>query len=250
MRGVKGYLGPLDALLISTIAIEQSRQGYRGSMAEIGVFYGRLFFLVAKLLAPNEKALAVDLFDIGASAKSGKSAQLREFMNSARALGLFLDEDDIFVGPSNAVSPRQLLERGGPIRFFSIDGGHELHHLVEDSDLVLKTIAPHGVLCFDDFCNPEWPEVTLGSFDLLRANPQLVPFAVTKRKLYICCQDYADLYRGIVSNASLLARIPKSPIRMLNHAPAYLRDSMLRTRIPYEVLSRTGLGWLSERLYR
>ena len=249
MSSVKGYLGPVDALAISSVLIEQTKRGYAGGVAEIGVFYGRSFFLMAKLLAAGEKALAADLFDIDASASCEKSGQLRKFLENAAILGVPVDERDVFVGPSGALSPLQITVRAGPIRFFSVDGGHELHHVIEDGDLARNTLAPHGVICFDDFCNPEWSEVTLGVFDFLRKHKDFLPFAITEKKAYVCRRGYEGFYREAVLGSELLASFPKSVTRMLGHEPIFVSHPMLPQRLPYELLSRFGLGRLSERLY-
>ena len=44
MKTVKGYLDPVDALMISTILIAQSKAKLKGGVAEIGVYFGRSFY--------------------------------------------------------------------------------------------------------------------------------------------------------------------------------------------------------------
>ena len=65
MKGIKGYLDPVDALMISTILAAQNDARFGGSVAEIGVYFGRSFHLMAGLLRPDECAFAADLFNIG-----------------------------------------------------------------------------------------------------------------------------------------------------------------------------------------
>jgi hypothetical protein len=56
-------MNPSDALLFAAVAAGQTADGIKGSLAEIGVFFGRSFFLLAKMASDSEKALALDLFN-------------------------------------------------------------------------------------------------------------------------------------------------------------------------------------------
>src|ERR1700677_697810 len=61
---IKGFLNPVDAMIFSDILNFQTCQEYTGAVAEIGVFYGRSFTLMAKAITSEEKALGIDLYDI------------------------------------------------------------------------------------------------------------------------------------------------------------------------------------------
>ena len=95
MKGIKGYLDPVDALMISTILAAQSDARFGGSVAEIGVYFGRSFLLMAGLLRPDERAFAADLFDIG-TRSDGDSVQLASFLASGEKLGISIDRDMIY----------------------------------------------------------------------------------------------------------------------------------------------------------
>src|ERR1700691_5802704 len=91
MHRIRGYLGLIDALTISTILIGQKKALKRGSIAEIGIFFGRSFLLMASLIDSGEKALAADLFNIGQTTDGTDSLQLSAFLKSAKELGLHVD---------------------------------------------------------------------------------------------------------------------------------------------------------------
>jgi len=64
-------------MIFQAILDHQRRQNYVGAVAKIGVFYGRSFALMAKCVNPaNEKALGLDLFDIGVDSAGVSSQQV------------------------------------------------------------------------------------------------------------------------------------------------------------------------------
>lgn len=57
---MKGYLDPADALVFFSILEGQRRAGMSGGLAEIGIYYGRSFFLLKKLAKEGERVLGID----------------------------------------------------------------------------------------------------------------------------------------------------------------------------------------------
>lgn len=248
MHRIKGYLDPVDALIIAAILIAQNRASLVGGLAEIGVFYGRSFLLMAMLAGQHEGVLAVDLFDIG-PLDGGGSAQLRSFLRAAERLNVNIDKDMIFVGNSRNLNPEYVLKRVGASRFLSIDGGHYLADVASDTMLAAQTIADYGVISFDDFCNVEWPEVTLGIFDFLKVEaPNFTPFAITRKKLYVCKKEYQGYYTGIIDEAQLLRKIQTSRIMFMNHSIPLLQTYFAET-IRFHAFVKIGLGKLNTLFY-
>jgi len=249
MKTVKGYLDPVDALMISTILAAQSNANFKGSVAEIGVYFGRSFLLMAGLLRPGEHAFAADLFDIG-TRSGGDSVQLASFVASGERLGIPIDRNMIFAGNSRTLNAETIVGKAGALRFINIDGGHLLADVESDAGLAKAAIADFGVLCFDDFCNPEWPEVTLGVFNFLRANDsRFAVFALSQKKIFICQTGYLDLYKSTVEHAPALRSIRRMEVNILGRSAVHLRGTRLE-RIRYEILARTGLGSLNAFFYR
>ena len=52
---------------------------------------------------------------------------------------------------------------GGPLRFFSIDGGHLSHIVKHDLETAALSITDGGVIILDDYFNPEFPGVSEGT---------------------------------------------------------------------------------------
>jgi hypothetical protein len=248
MHRIKGYLDPIDALVIAAVLIAQNRANLVGGLAEIGVFYGRSFLLMAMLAGQHESAFAADLFDIG-PLDGGGTAQLRSFLRSAERFNVNIDKDMIFVGNSNKLNPEYMLNKVGELRFFSIDGGHYLADVASDAMLAAQTIAEYGVITFDDFCNVEWPEVTLGVFEFLKAGAtNFTPFAITRKKLYVCKKEYQEYYTGIIDDAQLLQKIKKPRIMFMNHSIPLLQTDLTET-VRFHAFVKMGLGRLNTLFY-
>ena len=245
---VKGYLDPADALVFLSILEGQEQRNFSGGMAEIGVYYGRSFFLLKKLARPGEKVLGIDLFDIG-KGQGGKSKQLRTFLENGRKLQLPVDESLIIVGDSTKLAAADIVAMIGQVRFFSVDGGHMLRHVEADSALARQALADFGVIAFDDSFNPEWPEVTVGIVDFLRANAgRYAPFCITNKKTYVCSNGFFDFYKAVIQRSSHLGSFEIADVEMLG-AQAVRVHHPLRRRILYEALVRSGMPALSQRVY-
>lgn len=247
MQGVKGYLSVEDALIIAAILSGQSRQGLGGGMAEIGVFYGRLLFLLLTMKAEDERVFAGDLYDIDVTPEG--SGQLRTVLATAQRLGLPLGENDVWAGDSCALDPELITRRAGPIRFFSVDGGHELHHVANDAALADRALADHGVICFDDFCSVEWPEVSLGVFDFLRKHRgAYAAFCVSTRKLYVCRAAHKAFYAAVVREAPALRKLLRPATRILGEDVVRCGASKPRDLVS-RAFDRAGMGQLAAALY-
>ncbi|MEM6535252.1 MAG: class I SAM-dependent methyltransferase [Pseudomonadota bacterium] len=95
----------------------------------------------------------------------------------------------------------------GPVRFFSIDGAHDLEHVRNDRDVAVATLHEKGIIAFDDYCSPEWPDVTLAIFELL-ADESEAGFdilAVSRKKAYVCRKRYVDDYAEAIRSAPVFA---------------------------------------------
>ncbi|SFB52770.1 Methyltransferase domain-containing protein [Rhizobium sp. NFR07] len=249
LQTVEGYLDPPDALVFLSLLQAQSDNGLNGGVAEIGVFYGRSYFLFKKVCNGEDKVLAIDLFDIDQQI-SGDVTQYSRFLDNGERLGLKVDEDLIIKGDSTQLRPNEITEKAGRIRFFSIDGGHMLRHVLSDSMLATDTLADHGIIAFDDTFNPAWPEVTVGVSDFLRdRQEQFAAFCMTKYKTYVCRREFYDFYRDAINNAADLMAFDHVETEFLGSKAIRLHNPMTR-RMVYEVMVRSGMRSLSERVYR
>jgi|RhiMethySRZTD1v2_1073278.scaffolds.fasta_scaffold210322_2 hypothetical protein len=246
MHKVKGYLGPVDAFAIAAILEAQQENGLTGSMVEIGTFYGRLFFLMQLAANGHGKFFAADTFDIGPH--RNYAGQYDQFVIYGKQLGLCIESRHVFVGDSKDLSADHIRARVGTCRFFHIDGGHEWKHVVNDAQLALDTMADYGVIAFDDFYNPEWPDVTVAVMDLLASRPDLKPFAITNRKLYVAKADYVDAYRNWVCSSVFTTGIPRHDVNLFKTATPFLKEPFER-KVGFFLMSKFLRGFGNGLLY-
>ena len=223
-----GYISRLDALIFRELIGGQIERGMTGSLAEIGVHYGRSFFLLALGRSGSEKCLAIDLFEDDALHTNADGiGRFGGFRKNLRKYRFNLSEEEILKGSSLELSAEEILSRVGPVRFFSIDGGHMYENVENDLRLAEEVLISEGVIVLDDVFSPLWPEVSIATFDWLRkAGNRFVPFLETKDKLYVCDSKYAALYRRtIYDNQALNSRMYRK-IFVLSHEVAFLMPSV------------------------
>jgi Methyltransferase domain len=237
---VNGYLKSLDARLIVALASWQTGTNITGSLAEIGVHHGKLFFLLALSRQVGEKSLAIDLFEddeMNASRRCG--GRSRAFSAHAASLNVALEATEVQKADSLTLTADDILSRVGRVRIFSVDGGHLYRHVAHDLPLVFSTLVPGGVIVVDDFCNSEWPEVTAATYDFVRAQAgKIVPAILTKKKLYLAPPKVASAYGEFATRfAAREKQMSSGPVEVMGRAVPYLTNSF-KAQIVDEVRSR------------
>jgi hypothetical protein len=237
---INGYLKSLDARLIVALASWQSSNQIAGGLAEIGVHHGKLFFLLALSRQVGEKSLAIDLFEddeMNASTRYG--GRSRAFSTHAASLNVTLESNEVQKADSLTLTSDDILSRVGRVRIFSVDGGHLYHHVAHDLPLAFSTLAPGGVIIVDDFCNPEWPEVTAATYDFVRAQEgKIVPAILTRKKLYLAPPNIASAYGEFATQFAARERhTNRGLVEVMGREVPYLTNS-LKAQIVDEVRSR------------
>lgn len=208
METVQGYLTRLDARLIAALLSFQDANNIVGHLGEIGVHHGRLYLMLALARRVGERALAIDLFEDDAiNANTCQAGRDRALFANARRLGIELSEEETFKTSSLAIEAADILVRTtGPIRFWSIDGGHLYHHVENDLLLAKRTLAPEGVVAVDDFFNPGWADVSFAVYDFLRRSEVIFPFAITAGKIYLAPSGVVEKYKAVLQAHADAAR--------------------------------------------
>lgn len=247
LQAIDGYIDPPDALAFFSLLQSQETGGLTGGIAEIGVFYGRSYFLLRKIAGPREKILAIDLFTLP---QDGHTSQYDRFVENGRRLGLPVDENLIVRGDSTQLWAADITGRVGKVRFFGIDGGHMLRHVLADGRLAMDSITEHGIIAFDDTFNPAWPEVTIGLADLLRdSGGAFCAFCMTKYRTYVCRREFHGFYRQVIANAEHLTAFDHVETEFLGTEATRLHNPMKR-RMAHELMNRLGMRAFSEKVYR
>lgn len=192
---IPGWLDDYSARFIVEIGRIQAVRGLKGSVAEIGVHMGRLFILLRLLAAPDEHALALDIFhdqQLNVDG-SGRGDEERFCANVGRWASM--QNVEIIRASSLNVTAHDILSRVGPCRLLSIDGGHTAECTLNDLRLAEQTVTEFGVVILDDYFNPSWPDVATGAARfLINPSTSLRPFAITPNKVYLAHPGYHGLY--------------------------------------------------------
>jgi hypothetical protein len=196
-RRVEGWFQRLDAEIYSTLLAFQKAQGVVGGCCEIGVHHGKSFIPLCLSLDVHELALCIDIFEDQTRNLDHSGCGDREtlFENLGR-FGIDLSRVRILDGSSENVTVDRILKEVGPIRFFSIDGGHWKSIVQNDLALAEGSLVQGGIVALDDVFRTDWPEVTFALAPWLeRTKSKIVPFACGTNKLFLCHQDFAPAYR-------------------------------------------------------
>lgn len=192
-KSVKGWLAPESASLVQAVASEQVRYGTRGGVGEIGVHHGRLFILLYLLARADERAVAIGVFEAQHLHidRSGEDDR-QMFEGNLRRVGADLTRIEIIAKSSMDVTSEEIRAAAGPIRLFSIDGGHTTSIALNDLCLTERTLCDGGVVILDDAFQSLFPGVAAGLARYLMNGHSLVPFAVSPEKVLLTQPEHHD----------------------------------------------------------
>jgi hypothetical protein len=196
-KRVSGWLSIIDAEIIASLLDRQNQSSIYGAVAEIGVHHGKLFVLLCLGRKIGEKSYCIDVFgDQHLNEDKSGCGDREAFENTLRSHHLLDDRVVIDGRSSEIVAPRDLLDSVGPVRLFSVDGGHWTDIVKSDLSLAEEVLADRGVIALDDFHRAEWPNVSEAYFKWFdtRKKP-IVPFAIGFNKLYLCHTSDVGFYQ-------------------------------------------------------
>ncbi len=203
-KRVEGWLYQVDAQLVRAVGDIQTNNKISGSVGEVGVWQGRLFILLYLLLHEKEKAFSIDIFDLNHLSKDRPNPKsnpalnqlLEMFLSNVRVHAGTIDDIHTFRDTSDNVAAQDILSKVGKVRLFSIDGGHTKELVINDLELADATLCEQGVVIFDDCFKPEWPGVVNGLHEFLyKKTSDIVPFAISRNKIFLCRSTAAQMYR-------------------------------------------------------
>lgn len=204
-KRVNGWLQRVDAEIIGAILEFQYRQNIAGSCVEIGVHQGKLFIPLCMALRSDELALCIDVFDDQRlNLDSSGKGDFNLFQENLAKFHLNPSRIQVFKGSSEDVGCKHILQKVGPVRFFSVDGGHWKSIIRNDLRLAEKSLTSDGVIALDDYYRAEWPDVTTG-YTLWQEETEsdIIPFAAGSNKLFLCRKGYAAAYRNALKTPFL-----------------------------------------------
>jgi hypothetical protein len=199
-RRVDGWLADGAMQIICRINQAQIDADVQGHFAEIGIHHGRLFILLALLARPQEMGIAIDLFEQQhLNPEQSGRGNLTQFMKN---LSRYADADAVIVhkGDSTQINGQTIIDKvGGPIRLFSVDGGHTADITHHDLETAETSLAQGGVIILDDCFAEEWPDVSTGFHRFFAKPRRLVPFATGCNKTFLTTPDAASRYKDAIA---------------------------------------------------
>lgn len=204
-KDVHGWLQRIDAEIIGSIFEFQHQQKITGGCVEIGVHHGKSFIPLCMALRDDESALCIDIFDdqsknLDASGKGDYNT----FQENLIKFHIDSSRIHIFKGSSEDVNYEYILQQVGPVRFFSVDGGHWKSIVQNDLRLAEQSLSKDGVIALDDYCRTDWPDVTTGyALWQQETESDIVPFAAGSNKLFLCRKNFATAYRNALKTPFL-----------------------------------------------
>ena len=208
-RCIEGWMGEGLFPLLGACARLQESLGARGGAVEIGIHHGQFFLALNQLCAADERSMAIDVFDRqDLNVDHSGEGSLERFTGNLKKYCRHGGSNvQINVVDSTTLRPRDILGKLGiKPRFFSVDGGHTVRHVMNDLALADACIGDFGVVLVDDILNPQWLGVIEGVCRYMtrlrlpfRGSPNLAPFAINSNKLLLCrpraYQLFVDAFR-------------------------------------------------------
>jgi hypothetical protein len=162
-----------------------------------------------------------------------------------------LDRIEIFKRNSMDLRADDLLAACGPVRLFSVDGGHTAACTLNDIQISEASTLDHGLVVVDDYFNPSWPDVSAGVAQyIFHRGSTLRPFAISPNKLYLARSHCHERYRTALKER--VARYHLKTSTMYDHDVdiyGYDQSTSWRRRL-INYVKKTPIGAPIHRIYR
>ncbi len=198
---VEGWLSEHILRVVSHLGEEMNKCGVVGGACEIGVFKGKFIIGLAHAV-DGRPSLAIDLFDKQLfnidNSGGGHKDLLATFRTNvakygvpdAKLIDMGIDSFDL-----TFADQLDITKEFGRFQFFSIDGGHEPEHIINDYHFAEAVTHTGGAIIIDDIMNAGWPGVMEGVATLfVTGKPKFVPLALGHNKLILVGKSYHDIY--------------------------------------------------------
>jgi tetratricopeptide (TPR) repeat protein len=172
-----------------------------GGVCEIGTFQGRFFLQLRSMLPAAADSYGIDVFEdqyLNIDGSGSYSATQEILAQNVANYDPFngdkvhIIKGDSTTGRSQADIYSQIPD--GSIKYFSIDGGHTMAHVVNDMKIAERLLTDAGIVIMDDILHPHWLGVISGVTEYLRTHPTLIPFAIGYNKLFLCKMSFHAKY--------------------------------------------------------
>ena len=203
---IQGWFSFVDYSMFKNIIEFQNSIGQTSQLCEIGVHHGKSFIPMVHF-SGDSVCHCIDIFEEQSlNFDSSGKGDLNIFYKNLKKFKLSKDRVRVHKKLSTLMTKENLCRIGESIRFFHIDGGHNLEVVKSDINLGLKCSDRYSVIAIDDVCRSEWIEVSKGVFEssLLLREYGFVALAFGFNKLYLCHESMLDDYREALNRDVIL----------------------------------------------
>lgn len=240
---VAGWVAPGALTAMHILMRAQEQLGVCGHIGEIGVHHGRYFLAMAALAEASDRLVAVDIFEdqhLNVD-KSGHGDRERFLANvAAHGPSNAGERLSVIKADSTEMRPNDLLDAaGGRFRFFSVDGGHTVRHVLNDVALAEAVLSEGGIISVDDFFNSDWPGIAEGIVRYAAGrSTTLVPLFYGDNKLYLVQENWADDYWLMLERELQSRAIHVKRTEFLDRQVAHVRFRPPETTPSFEMAER------------
>lgn len=234
---MEGWL-PLDAARFLHCCSEyQRRVGVSGNLCEIGVHRGRTSVLLGMLLAPGERLIVNDIFElqqfnISASGFGSEKNFLRNMGRCFKDLGFLT----VIKKPSSDLVLGETTDR---CRIFVIDGGHTAAETLGDLGTARRALLERGIIMIDDYFNADFPGVSEGVCRFLIGHDDFVPWVFCFNQLFLIRRSADAFFADLINSSSFAAYCGEQGI-VQQRRKYFGRDLLILRK----------LGWASDLIHR
>lgn len=189
LKDVPGWFNVDDCAHFNLVLKLQTGLGQRGDLLEIGSYHGRSTAMMATALFASERLVVCDLFESDLGDHYDNRPSPARLIKNILGVNPGLAPERIVI--HKCLSNDLVLSSEELFRFIHVDGGHSAEQAYFDLTMCRKHLKAGGVMVMDDYCSPDWPEVTTGTDRFLAENPDMSVVAdlnrhgATGRKLYL-----------------------------------------------------------------
>ena len=186
LADIQGWLVDEAAAAWDCFLEFQNRNNINGNFLEIGVWRGKTAAILKYHHDPNEEK--VILVDKVLQTKFIDEALAKVPVSSTEVFYHEIDSHDLFTKADIEIEP-------GTVRWVHIDGEHTGHAVMADLRVADKYLSQEGIVCVDDFCDPQYVQVTEAVFRYIEYNrDRLCLFNCGFKKAYLARPSFVNHY--------------------------------------------------------
>lgn len=208
MSTIEGFLSADEATLFAILGQAQNENGFKGDIAEFGVWRGRSALVLHQLLQERDRLFAIDIFDLRDPAHpyfNDPSIFAAHCERLGATQGIEIIKADTTLASDQitaAIAPRSC-------RMVHVDGGHTYQVAKVDIDHAFRAVSEDGIIVCDDILAKKFPGVTQAFVEASLRNPDFVPIALSKKKVWTAHKKNSVLYKTAIK-ATLGKKCPTS----------------------------------------